>query len=93
MAVQGSFLSRSFSLLKVSRKCSQLIHTRFVPASPAGLRLETAFKIDKKKNEKKEFYFLSRTKMFLTRKEKRTCPRKNKQEVLRRFYLAQNSRS
>jgi hypothetical protein len=42
------------------------------------LRLEIAFKIDKKKNEKKEFYFSSRTKIFLTRKEKRACPRKTK---------------
>jgi hypothetical protein len=46
--------------------------------SPAGLRLEIAFKIDKKKNEKKEFYFSSRTKISLTRKKKRTCPRENK---------------
>jgi hypothetical protein len=51
---------------------------RFVSASPAGLRLEIAFKIDKKKNEKKEFYFSSRTKIFLTRKKKRMCPRENK---------------
>jgi len=42
------------------------------------LRLEIAFKIDKKKNEKKEFYFSSGTKMFLTRKGKRACPRKQK---------------
>jgi hypothetical protein len=32
------------------------------------LRLEITFKIDKKKNEKKEFYFSSQTKIFLTRK-------------------------
>jgi len=42
------------------------------------LRLEIAFKIDKKKNEKKEFNFSSRTKILLTRKEKRACPRKTK---------------
>jgi hypothetical protein len=49
--------SRSFSLLEVSQKCSQLIHMRFVSASPAGLRLETTFKTDKKKMKKNEFYF------------------------------------
>jgi hypothetical protein len=43
------FGRRSFSLLKVSQKCSQLIHMRFVSSSPAGFRLETTFKIDKKK--------------------------------------------
>jgi len=42
------------------------------------LRLEIAFKIDKKKNEKKEFYFSSRTKIILTKKRKRACPRKQK---------------
>jgi hypothetical protein len=45
------------------------------PSSPAGLRLETRLKIDKKKNE---FYFLGREKIFLTKKRKRACPRKNK---------------
>jgi hypothetical protein len=49
------------------------------------LRLEIVFKIDKKKNEKKEFNFSSQTKFFLTRKEKNTCPRKNKKEFRRRF--------
>jgi hypothetical protein len=49
IVVPGSSSSRSFSPSKVSQKCSQLIHMRFVSASPAGLRLEIAFKIDKKK--------------------------------------------
>jgi hypothetical protein len=40
---------RSFSLPKVSKKCSHLIHNRSVSALPAGLRLETDAKIDKKK--------------------------------------------
>jgi hypothetical protein len=62
---------------------------RCVSASPAGLRLEIAFKIDKKKNEKKEFYFSSRTKIFLTTKEKRTCSRENKEFV--RLILARRS--
>jgi hypothetical protein len=49
------------------------------------LRLEIAFKIDKKKNEKKEFYFSSRTKIFLTGKKKGACPRETKKEFRRRF--------
>jgi hypothetical protein len=44
-----NFWCCSFSPMKVSQKCSQLIHIRFVPSSPAGLRLETGLKIDKKK--------------------------------------------
>ncbi len=43
------FGRRSFSLLKVSKKCSQLIHTCSLSALPPGLRLETVVKIDKKK--------------------------------------------
>jgi hypothetical protein len=46
---------RSLSLLKVSQKCSQLIHIRSLSALPQGLRLETVAKIDK---EKTELYFL-----------------------------------
>jgi hypothetical protein len=57
IVVPGSFSSRSFSLVKVSQKCSQLIHMRSCSASPAGLRLEIAFKIDKKKMKKRGFYF------------------------------------
>jgi hypothetical protein len=45
------FGRRSFSLLKVSQKCSQLIHTCSLSALPPGLRLETVAKIDKKKTE------------------------------------------
>src|SRR5207244_5472129 len=56
-----------------------------VSSSPAGFRLEIAFKIDKKKNEKKEFYFSSRTKIFLTRKEKHACPRETKKQSRRGF--------
>ena len=78
MVVQKILLSRSFSPLRLSQKCSQLIHKGFVSASPAGLRLETAFKIDKKKNEKKEFYFSSPTKMFLTRKRTGRVQKKQK---------------
>jgi hypothetical protein len=47
---------RSFSVPKVSQKCSQLIHIGSFSALPAGLRLEIATKIDKKKTE---LYFSS----------------------------------
>jgi hypothetical protein len=40
---------RSFSLLKSFKKCSHLIHNCSLSALPAGLRLETGTKIDKKK--------------------------------------------
>jgi hypothetical protein len=63
---------------KFLRNVHNLFTHALVSSSPAGLRLEIAFEIDKKKNEKKEFYFSARTKIFLTRKEKRTCPRENK---------------
>ena len=48
---------------------------RFVPVPPVGLRLETRFKIDKKKMN---FIFVGREKIFLTKKRKRACPRENK---------------
>jgi len=52
-------------------------HALWLP-SPAGLRLEIAFKIDKKKNEKKEFYFSSQPKIFLTRKRNTRVREKTK---------------
>ena len=69
---------RSSSLLKVSQKCSQLIHMCFVSASPAGFRLEIGFKIDKKKMKKKNFIFHEPTKIFLTRKRNRRVRGKQK---------------
>jgi hypothetical protein len=74
---------------KFLRNVHNLFTRALVSSSPAGLRLEIAFEIDKKKNEKKEFYFSSRTKIFLTRKEKRTCPRENRKFL--RLILAQRS--
>ncbi len=78
IVVPGSFSSRSFSLLKVSQKCSQLIHMRSCFCLASGLETRNRFQNRQEKNEKKEFYFSSRTKIFLTRKEKRACPRKTK---------------
>jgi hypothetical protein len=50
----------------------------FAPSSPAGLRLETRFKIDKKKMN---FIFLAAKKILLTKKRKRACPRENRNLV------------
>ena len=44
----------SFLGLKVSQKCSHVIHIQPVCSLPSGLRLETASEIDKQKSE---FYF------------------------------------
>jgi hypothetical protein len=85
IVVPGSSSSRSFSPLKVSQKYSQLIHTRSCFFLASGLRLEIAFKIDKKKSEKKEFYFSSRTKIFLTRKRNTRVRGKTKNNLARGF--------
>jgi hypothetical protein len=65
-----------------SQKFLRNVHNLFtgalVSSSPAGLRLEIVFKIDKKKNEKKEFNFSSTNKIFLTRKEKHACRARTK---------------
>jgi len=45
------------------------------PSSPAGLRLEITFKIDKKKMN---FIFIAAKNFFLTKKPERACPRKIK---------------
>jgi hypothetical protein len=69
---------RSFSLPKVSKKCSHLIHNCSVSALPAGLRLETAVKIDKKKTE---LYFSSRKKKILTEKINAGVPRNDETDA------------
>ena len=60
IVVPGSFSSRSFSLLKVSQKCSQLIHMRscFCLAS----RLETRNRFQnrqEKKRKKRSLFFIT----------------------------------
>src|SRR6058998_2953559 len=60
---------------KVSQKCSQLIHMRFVPVLASGLETRNRFQ---NRQEKNSIYFSSAEKIFLTRKRKRACPRKNK---------------
>src|SRR5581483_1950455 len=70
----------SFSLLTVSRNVHNLFTGALVSASPAGLRLEIAFKIDKKKMKKKNFIFHHKQKFVLTGKQKPTCPSENKKK-------------
>jgi hypothetical protein len=86
----GNLRCCSFSLLKVFQKCSQLIHMRFFPSSPVGLRLEIRFKIDKKKMN---FIFWPREKIFLTKKRKRACPRENKKIDCSNRFIATRMRS
>lgn len=61
----GDFRCCSFSLPKVSQKCSQLIHMRFVPVLASGLETRNPFQ---NRQEKNEFYFLAARKIFLTQK-------------------------
>ena len=70
---------RSFSLSKVSKECSHLIHNCSVSALPAGLRLETSVKIDKKKTE---LYFSSPKKKFLTAKRIARVPGETTERAL-----------
>jgi hypothetical protein len=43
VVLSGNFWCCSFSLLKVSQKCSQLIHMRFVPVLASGLETRNSF--------------------------------------------------
>jgi hypothetical protein len=62
IVVPGSFASRSFLLLKVSQKCSQLIHMRSGFCLASGLETRNRFQ---NRQEKNEFNFSLRTKNFL----------------------------
>jgi len=57
---------------KVSQKCSQLIHMRFVPVLASGLETRNRFQ---NRQEKNKLYFSLSTKNFLTKKLKRACAR------------------
>jgi hypothetical protein len=78
IVVPGSFSSRSFSLLGVSQKCSQLIHRRSCFFLASGLETRNRFQNRQEKNEKKEFYFSSQPKIFLTRKRNTRVREKTK---------------
>jgi hypothetical protein len=58
----GNFWCCSFSLLKVSQKCSQLIHMRFFPVLASGLEIRNQFQ---NRQEKNEFNFSIADKNFL----------------------------
>ena len=64
---------------KVSQKCSQLIHMRFVPVLASGLETRNRFQ---NRQEKNKLYFSLSTKNFLTKKPKHACPRKNRKCLL-----------
>ena len=69
----------SLSLPDVSQTCSQLIHTRFVAALASGLETRNHLR---KRQEKNEFYFRFRPKIFLTGKIKHVCRRENKKQCV-----------
>jgi hypothetical protein len=79
IVVASSFLRCSFSRLEVSWKCSQLIHMALRLLSPAGLRLEISCETDKKKIN---FIFNCSEKIFLTKKQERTCPTERKKQCV-----------
>jgi hypothetical protein len=63
---------------EVSQTCSQLIHTRFVAALASGLETRNQLR---KRQEKNEFKFRLRQKIFLTGKMKHACRRENRNSV------------
>jgi hypothetical protein len=71
------------------RNVHNLFTGALVSSSPAGLRLEIAFKIDKKKSEKKEFYFSSQTKIFLTRKRNTRARGKTKKNFAGELFVTE----
>jgi hypothetical protein len=89
IVLSRSLPSRSFSLLEVSQKCSQLIHTSFMAASPAGLRLEISCESDKKKMN---FIFDYDKKIFLTGKMKHACRRETKKQCVEKISRANRDR-
>jgi hypothetical protein len=54
LVLSGDFSCFSFSLVKLSQKCSQLIHRRFAPVFASGLESRNHFQ---NRQEKNEFYF------------------------------------
>ena len=72
VVLSGNYWCCSFSPIKVSQKCSQLIHMRFVPVLASGLEIRNRFQ---NRQEKNKFYFSLSTKNFLTKKLKRACAR------------------
>src|SRR6266576_5782611 len=75
-------------LLNFLRNVHILFTCALFPSSPAGLRLEITFKIDKKKMN---FIFIAAKNFFLTKKPERACPRKIKMIIIDRKSTCLNS--
>ena len=73
IALSRSFPCCSLSLPEVSQTCSQLIHMRFVAFLASGLETRNPLR---NRQEKNEFYFQSRRKIFLTKKMRRACSKR-----------------
>ena len=82
MVLSRSFPCRSFLLLEVSQTCSQLIHMRFVAALASGLETRNQLR---KRQEKNEFNFRFRQKIFLDWENEHTCRCENRNSVLKKF--------
>jgi hypothetical protein len=87
---QSIVLSRSipccsFLLSEVSQTCSQLIHTRFVAALASGLETRNQLR---KRQEKNEFYFRLRQKIFLTKKMEHAGRRETKKQCVEKISRA-----
>ena len=67
-----SFRCCSFLLPEIFQTCSQLIHTRFVVVLASGLETRNQLR---KRQEKNEFNFRLRRKIFLTGKMRHACRR------------------
>ena len=78
----------SLSLPDVFQTCSQLIHTRFVAALASGLETRNQLR---KRQEKNEFKFRLRQKIFLTGKMKHACRRENRNSVSKNFRATQTA--
>ncbi len=78
----------SLSLPDVFQTCSQLIHMRFVAALASGLETRNQLR---KRQEKNEFKFRLRQKIFLTGKMKRVCRRENRNSVSKKFRSTQTA--
>ena len=84
-----SFRCCSFLLPEIFQTCSQLIHTRFVVVLASGLETRNQLR---KRQEKNEFNFRLRPKIFLTGKMKHACRRENKKQCVERKLVSQPRR-
>jgi hypothetical protein len=78
VVLSGNFSCCSFLSVKVSQKCSQVIHMRLVSILASGLEIRNQLL---NRQEKNEFYFSSPTKICLTKKRNAHVRAKNKMIV------------